>query len=143
MIFYALYAIWGACLAGGAVWAVALIANAQYGMDKKRVDALVTPLISAVISMVTFVCFTLVFIVSRSSNIAQMAQPDGMRWWSFWFHVWPFAFFSNLALLVVAAIFVLLPPYPRRYWQSSLCRLLVLMGIAFSLFHTVITAPDA
>ena len=120
---YIPYATWGACLAGGAVWAAVLIANAQYIGTRMGVIALITPLISAVISMFTFVCFTLVFIVGRSSNVAQMAQPDGMDWWSFWFNVWPFALFSNMALVVVSAVFVFLPPYPRRYWKSSLCRL--------------------
>ncbi len=140
---FVLYLLWGALLLGSVLWSALLFKRQPRPVGAMAKAALIVPLVSAIISFWTFVCFTLVFLVGGSSNVAQFAQPDGMNWWSFWFSWFRPLLAANLLLLLVSGVFVFLPPYSPKQWQSTLCRLMACAGVLLSLSHLFGYAPDA
>jgi ABC-type glycerol-3-phosphate transport system permease component len=110
---YVYYVLWGTLLVGAALWSVILLVRKHDLETRISKVALIVPLVSSIASLSTFVCFTLVFIVGKSSNVAQLAQGGGMNWWSFWFDIFLPSIFGNFALLAITGILSFCRPILR------------------------------
>lgn len=129
-----LFALWAICLVGGAISSL---------VYRKKEEANLTSGIVGILSTFTLVAFVLVFIVGRSSNVAQFAGKAGLDWWSFWFKIWGINAIGSLILGLIGAVTLFWKPRPTRDAVSFSLRVVVLAGILLSLYHTFRFMPDA
>jgi hypothetical protein len=125
------------------VFALSAIGTRDHAKVENRLGSLTVSGFAAVLPLLTFVLFLGVFVIGRSSNVAQLAGEDGYELWKLWFHAWPLLFFGNPVSLLVLLVAVFLPPYPPRNWASTLSRICGAFAAAFALYITFTYFPDA
>jgi len=93
----------------------------------------------ASISMITWLFFTWIFVVVGISNTESMTTLLGVDWQSSWETLWLSLALVNAVMLPLAVACLFIPPLRLAHWRSRLCRFIVVMGIALSLFVTTVT----
>ena len=107
------------------------------------VFALVFSVLGNVVTILTIFYFTKVFIIGKSSNVAQMAGRDGEDLWSLWFHVWePLLLFTPLSC-TLCVLGVACPPWPPREKLSFLARICAALAIIGTAYMLMTYFPDA
>lgn len=66
----------------------------------------------------TLVFFVIVFIIGRSSNVAQFASSSGFDYWGLWMKVWPLLLVGTSPCILFALVALICPPYRMRFVAS-------------------------
>ncbi len=100
-------------------------------------------LVGGLVCLINFVSlslFVIVFLIGRSSNVAQFAGRDSFNYWGLWFNTWGW---TILSLLVVGAVALVVSACPPYRWRDSVCRILSLVLAAQGLYSLLPLMPDA
>lgn len=76
--------------------------------------AIVVSGVAMIHPVLTLVVFTLVFLVGRSSNVAQLAGSGGYDWWGLWFDFWMPALLATPVAGLVVLVALILRPWNLR-----------------------------
>ena len=110
---------------------------------RKRLGSLVVSAGASILPLFTLLLFLRVFVIGRSSNVAQLAGEAGYELWRLWFAAWPLLVFGNLAAFVVVLVAAIVPPYSPAHWKSIASRVCAIVAAGFAC-HAVFTYfPDA
>lgn len=123
--------------------ALGIVAYRQHSGPPGQLKSLWISAVSSVLPIVALLLFIAVFVVGRSSNVAQLAGAGGHELWRLWLHAWPFFIFGIPLAAIASIIAVLMPPYSLRTWPSTACRAIAVLAICLSYIHVVKYFPDA
>lgn len=110
---------------------------------RRRLGSLIASTLATILPLITLLLFVVVFVIGRSSNVAQLAGESGYKLWSLWCGVWPLLFLGNPVALLGTLVAALLPPYPPRYWQSFTSRIFAIAAAGFAWYTVITFFPDA
>jgi hypothetical protein len=98
------------------------------------------PVISILLSIISFISFSFVFIFNRGSNVAQLSESFNL--WAFWFHTYTFLFYSNLFIII---LFILSMIFKRKIFNSKniMYYISLALNIILNVFHILPNFPDA
>jgi hypothetical protein len=98
------------------------------------------PVISILISIITFLSFSYVFILNRGSSVAQLSESFHL--WAFWFKMYEFLFFSNLFLILLLILSII---FNRKIFNTKniIYYISVFISIILNIFHFLPNFPDA
>ena len=125
------------------VWGVLAVRQEPDAKGIRRHGALVPSAMASVLPLMTVLLFIRVFVIGRSSNVAQFAGDSGFDLWRLWFHAWPLLFFGNPLAFLVAVVGLLRRPHPPTHWQSFASRACCLIAAGCAWYIVVSYSPDA
>ena len=98
---------------------------------------------ASVLPLLTLLLFIRVFVIGRSSQVAQLAGDSGFELWRLWTDFWPLFFFSSPIVFLITLVAALLPPYPSRFWPSFVCRFCAVVSASCACYTVIVYFPDA
>jgi hypothetical protein len=99
--------------------------------------------IASLVSLITLVLFMRVFVVGRSSNVAQLAGEEGYALWSLWFRAWIWLYIGNPLSFITCVLSLAAKPWPLQDWRSWTSRVLASANAALAAYFTATYFPDA
>lgn len=98
---------------------------------------------AAVVPLLTLLLVILVFVVGGSSNVAQLAGESGWHLWRLWHRIYVLLYLGNPLSFLMAAVAVVIPPYPPGQWSSFVSRMGGVIAAGFAWYVVVSLPPDA
>lgn len=115
----------------------------QARISKFNSVPLVLSSIGSIAPLISLIVFVWVFVVGRSSNVAQVAAGSDQNLWSFWFHSWPALLLANGCGVMIHLFALGLPPYPWEDGESYFGRCCGLIATGSALATVYWLMPDA
>lgn len=135
--------VWFVCQLLAIVLVVLAVRWEFRSLDRRRFGAIRVSCAAMAAPLLTITLFVWIFVIGRSSNVAQLAGPDGRGLWRLWLAVWQLLFFMCPASLLTGVVAALCPPYPPKSYLSTAARLCAVLPAGFSWYVVIRYFPDA
>lgn len=112
-------------------------------LNRRGTASLWLSAIASIAPLATLSIFTVVFVIGKSSNVAQLAGDEGFGFWQLWLSAWPILFFANPLFLLVCIIAAVLPPYSLKFWTSTIARISAVVCAVLGWYAVITYFPDA
>lgn len=132
--------VWCTCLALQLGFAVAAFWQTATPDGFRARRSLYVSAAASLVPLVTLCLFIRVFVIGRSSNVAQFAGDDGFRLWALWADEWLPLLFCNFVVFVSLFAVTLIPPWRSL---SSSSRVAALLSALCALYALLRWYPDA
>jgi hypothetical protein len=100
----------------------------------------IIPIIALLISIISFISFSYVFIFNRGDSIAQISESFDL--WAFWFIMYNKLFFSNLFNIILLILSII---FSRKIFnkKNKIYYISIIINIILNIFHVIPRFPDA
>jgi hypothetical protein len=112
--------LWVACLALQLGFAAAACRPWAASGESRGHRPVYAAAAASIVPLITLGLFVRVFVIGRTSNVAQLAGEEGFRMWALWMEAWPLLLFCNLLAMVALMTALATPPWR---WASVLSRM--------------------
>jgi hypothetical protein len=100
----------------------------------------IIPISSILISLISLMSFSYVFVFNWGSNVAQLSESFDL--WAFWFIMYEFLFFSNLFVVLLLILSII---FSRKIFnnKNKIYYISWIINIILNIFHILSRVPDA